>query len=235
MTTDERLVSALKKIRKLIDGGYFNGYIGWMYDDESSREAENRTLMRLGGDGVLRDVWTDEAGVFLPDKHGVPVTAEENFPAYELNTGNIDRWAVIGGLNPLAYEHLCLRLGVDPYKDTVLARLHFEGIGTPVVSIGSEQYWFNPLHSGKKKELLMKLISKHPEKLITLNQLKAAASLKDILKEDTSIKTILENSIFIKQEPLSPFFTITKDTIVYHPEKALSISEIDAVKSRAKS
>jgi|TARA_B100000678_G_scaffold289241_1_gene299365 hypothetical protein len=235
MTTDEQLVSALKKIRKLIDGGYLNEYVGWTYDTDSTREEENRTLLRLAGDKVLDTVWTDESGDFFPDKNGVLVTGEDNFGAFDMTTGNLHKHAIIGGFNSAAYEHLCLRLGVDPYKDTHIARLRFEGFGTPVVSIGSEQYWFNPLHSGKKKELFMKVVSKHPEKVLTLNQLKTAASLKDALEEDTSINTVLENSIFIKQEPLSPFFTITKDTIVYHSEKALSVSEINAIKSRAKS
>lgn len=235
MTTDDQLISALKKIRKLVDDSYFNGHIGWTYDSDATREAENRTLLRLVGDKVIDTVWTDESGDFFPDKNGVLITGEENFGAYDMTTSNLTKHAIIGGFNPPAYEHLCLRLGIDPYKNTRPATLHFEGFETPVVSMGGEVYIFTSLHRGKKKALLMRVLQKYPGQLLTLERIKTAKILSEALENETSFKAILDNSLFVKDGPLSPFFSIANDTITYYPTRNLTLEQATAIKEYAKS
>lgn len=237
MTTDEQLTFALIKLRKLIDRGYLgaNRYVGWSYDDNSERTVENRTLLKLSSYGVLRDVWAEMYETFLPDKNGILVTAEENFAPYDIGPGNLNEQAIIGGLNVIAYEHQCLRLGINPYNETYMATLSFEGMGQPLVTVGSERYYFASLHSGKKKELVIDVVKRHPDKLISLRQLKSLKDLQETLKSETNINTVLENSLFSKGKPLAPFFTITKDTIAYHPQQNLTIAQIETIKLHAKS
>lgn len=66
MTTDERIVRALEKLRTLRLSGYTKESIGWSYDDDSSKEDGNRVLLRLGTEKVIT-VSTDITGTFYPD------------------------------------------------------------------------------------------------------------------------------------------------------------------------
>jgi hypothetical protein len=230
MTDNDWTIRVLEKLGKLIRDGYMKSFVGWSYDSDTNKEDENRALLRLETEKVVT-VWTDESGAFLPDEHGVLVTGEDTFGAYELTTGNIKKGAVVGNLNTVEFKRLSSDYGIDTTNELYKASLEIKGFGTPVVSIGGKKYVFNSLQAGKKKEALINAISKHPERVLTLKNIVKVSGL----EETTNLNKLLENSLFVADEPLVPFLTLTKDSVTFHSERLLTIEQVDAIKSGSKS
>ncbi len=230
MTNDDWTIRVLEKLRKFINDGYMKQFVGWGYDNESSKEDENRALLRLETNKVIT-VWTDESGSFFPDKQGVLVTGEDNFGAYDMTTGNLNRDAIVGNFNASAYERACSTAGIDAYSESYKASLQFEGFGTtPVVLVGNDKYRFSPLQEDKNKHRLFKAISKHAEKLISIKNVRTIKGLEEV----SNLNKLLENSVFASGSPLAPFITLTKDSIVFHADKLLTPSQLSAIKQHSK-
>lgn len=230
MTDNDWTIRVLEKLRKLIRDGYMKSFVGWSYDGGTNKEDENRALLRLETEKVVT-VWTDESGAFLPNEHGVLVTGEDNFGAYELTTGNINKGAVVGNLDTAEFKRLCSEYAIDTTNELYRASLEIKGFGTPVVSIGGKKYVLNSLQAGKKKEVLINAISKRPERVLTLKGIIGVGGLEDT----TNLNKLLENSLFVGNSPLVPFLTLTKDSVVFHPERLLTVEQVNAIKNSSKS
>lgn len=229
MTDYDWTIHALEKLRGLKNKGYLKGFVGWPYqsNDKDDHIKENVALLKLETEGIIT-VWTDESGAFIPDKDGILVTGEDNFGAYDLTTGNIERNAIVGNFNIDKFKQVCTELGINADKELVKARIYLKGIGTPVVTILGKEYEFNSMKSDSYKERLFEIVSKKPGQVFTVKDLKELSNFGSIER----ITDLTENNYFTRE--LSPFVDITKDTIIFHDTANLTKEQVKAIEAKSR-
>lgn len=98
--------------------------------------------------------------------------------------------------------------------DKMYAKLSFESMVVPVVTIGDTKYYLKPMRDGLAYNVVSFCLAKHPDQEVNLNDLKAEMKKAGIsvfglinFNNDTS------KSIFGKNNALSPFMTTSPKSI----------------------
>lgn len=227
MTESEWQLLVLEKLRRLVIGGYLSGFVGWVYEDDSNRASENSALLYFKSMGVC-SVYELLDNSLIEDDKGVPVVSEEKFGAADMTKNNSRSYAVVGELNNEAYEKQCADFGLHPKQELYKARIKFNGIGTPVVTVLGKQYKFHSMKIDSYKERLFSIVSQKPDQLFTLADIKAHKGFSTA----TRITDITENNYFTKE--LSPFADINKDAITFHSEADITREQVEAIKAKAR-
>lgn len=228
MTDNDWTIRVLEKLRGIVMHQPLTSVVlKWEYDNDTVSEEENNALKLLSNAGLF-DVsqLSDETDPFTRNEFGLLVHNGLNVVAYDFN--NPLGKAVLNKFNSLRYEDFCRDYGLEPYEESYKATLDISSIGTPVVNILRKEYVLHPMQAGSTKELLATYLTKNPERSIELSEVKTIRGLGSV----EYISKLIENSHFSNE--LSPFVTVRKDSITFHPQVNLTKEQVEAIKERSK-
>lgn len=228
MTDNDWTIRVLEKLRGIVMHQALTGVVlKWEYDNNTPNEDENDALKLLSNAGLF-DVsqLSDATSPFSRNEFGFLVHNGLNIVAYDLN--NPLGEAVLDKFNSVRYEDVCNSYGLESYKETYKATLDISSIGTPVVSVLRKEYVLYPMQAGSTKELLASYITKNSGRPIDLNEIKTIKGLGSA----EYISKLVENSYLSKE--LSPFVTVRKNSITFHPQVDLTKEQVEAIEERSK-
>ena len=228
MTDDDWTIRVLEKLRKLASAGYMKGFVGWSYDTESGKGDENRALLRLETEKVIT-AWSDESGDFIPDKHGVLVTTEESFGAYDLTNGNIHKDAIVGNFNNTAFRDMCDRFGINADAESYRVELLLLDGVEPYIIVGQRRYRYRSLHSGKATDIIAFAYTKLGQP-ITQQILKAEAGIHSI---DNVSQAIKDSPFVSNSSPLRLFTSANPRAITLSKYADATNEHLEEIKSKA--
>lgn len=222
MTSDDYIFNALDTVRiSLLNNGTVIGLV-WPYDNNEQLLEQDTALDFLVSTDVISvdtqdSIFDFENGDFV--FKGVSTVAQQ------------ENWKrTVTAFNSTAYEHMCDKYGLNPYKLTYNASLELKDDVVPVVSIGSVNYTLPTLHSGKASEII-KYCNNRINQTVKKEELK-----KEIhsLREISNVRDILRDSPFShRRGALHPFVELSSHAITLHNHTQLTSEQLELIIGRA--
>ena len=119
--------------------------------------------------------------------------------------------------------------------DKMYAKLKFESISVPTVTIGDEKYRLSSMRDGLALTVIAYCLAKHPNEQINIETLKSELKAAQITAHGLeNLRENIRNSHFGGKNPLSPFVTAYPKAILVKQTASLSDEQIEAIKAASK-